>query len=84
MQVWSSPTGAQWTYLAQPLNWGYVATGPVIKEDSSGVLYLSGFGYTDGTGSNTYSGWSKSTDGGATWSTPEYGTFGSLNINSNP
>lgn len=84
LQIWSSPTGAQWTYLAQPLNWGYVATGPVIKEDSSGALYLSGFGYTDGTGNTTYSGWSKSSNGGVTWSTPEYGTFGSLNINLNP
>ena len=84
LQIWSSPTGAQWTYLAQPLYWGYVASTPVIKETSAGVLYLSGLGYTDPGGSPSYSGWSKSSNGGVTWDTPVYGQFSSVTNNLNP
>lgn len=84
MQIYSSTNGASWTYLAQPLYWGYVCGAPVIKETSTGVLYLSGMGYTTGSGSPTYSGWASSTNGGATWSTAVYSAYSSVTTNLNP
>jgi hypothetical protein len=80
VNVYSSPTGAVWSFVAQALNFGAsdsYAFGVVIKETSAGVIYISGMGPPG-------FGWARSTNGGVTWSTPVYGSLSSLTPNLNP
>jgi hypothetical protein len=80
VNIYSSPTGAQWSYIGQALpSQGaesfYYAI--VVKEDSAGAIYVSAIGSVGFS-------WARSTNGGVTWSAPTTNSLSSLTPNLNP
>lgn len=80
VDIYSSPTGAQWSYRSQALPY----QGPesyygavVLKEDSTGAIYVSAIGAVGFS-------WARSTNGGVTWGTPTNNSLSSLTPNLNP